>query len=178
MHRLIAFVLVAVMVAWGTAAFAAEYSALDGTSWQGPNVGVGGLFLSGDSASGDSDSEFIPTVNVSGLTDYIAWQAFYGFGDATIFGGSVDYVFANNWDECATCPTTSTWWFGAGATLVNYTDLFAGTGTAAAGLDDTEIGGNIGGGWRSGEWGVDLYLHYLPSNSIFGVQGAVTYSFN
>ncbi len=177
MHRLIAFVLVAVMVAWGTGAFAAEYSALDGSAWDGPNVGVGGLYLSGDGPSGDSDSEFLPTINVSGLSDYIAWQAFYGFGsDASVFGGSVDYIFADNRDECATCPTDGMWWLGAGATLVSYSDLFvAGT---TAGLDETEIGANLGGGWRSGDWGVDLYVHYLPSNSILGFQGAVTYSFD
>ncbi|MCC7477318.1 hypothetical protein IT575_02570 [bacterium] len=177
MHRLIAFVLVVMVVVWGTTALAAEYSALDGTSWEGPNVGVGGLLLSGDGPGGDSDSEFIPTINVSGLCDYVSWQAFYGFGsDASVFGGTVDYVFANNFDECETCPTGGVWWLGAGATLMSYSDLFV-TGTTG-GLDETEIGANIGGGWRSGDWGVDLYVHYLPSNEVLGFQGAVTYNFS
>jgi hypothetical protein len=159
--------------AWSSAAFAQSYSALDGSAWEGPNVGVGGIYLSGD------DTEFLPTVSVSGVTDYLAWQAFYGFGsDSSIFGGSLDYIFANNWDDCESCPETSVWWVGAGATIVSYSDLFlTGTGEAATGLDDTEIGANLGLGWTSGEWGLNLYLHYLPSNEIVGVQGGLTYNF-
>jgi hypothetical protein len=177
MRKLTMVLVLAVAVFWANAAFAQSYSALDDSGYAGPYIGVGGIAITGDDSAGGSASEFLPTVSISGMSDYVVWQAFYGFGDtASAFGGSVDYVLASNFDECATCPDDSLYWFGAGASLISYTDLFA-DGTVA-GLDDTELGANLGGGLRWDQWGLDVYLHYFPSSASFGVQGALLYNFS
>jgi hypothetical protein len=175
MRKLTMVLILAVSVFWGTAAFA-QYSALEDFPGTGPSVGLGGIALSGGGDTVDG-SEFIPTISLTGMTEYVVWQAFYGLGsDASVFGGSVDYIFADNFDECASCPVDSVWWFGGGASLISYSDLFV-EGTTA-GIDDTEVGVNLGGGVRWDEWGFDLYVHYFPSNEIVGVQGQLLYSFN
>jgi hypothetical protein len=160
---------------WCQAAFA-QYSALEDHPGSDVSVGLGGIALSGGGDTVDG-SEFVPTISLTGITDMVVWQAFYGFGDASVFGGSLDYILASNFDECAECPEDNLWWFGGGLSLISYTDLFA-DGTAVAGIDDTEVGVNLGGGTRWDDWGLDVYLHYFPSNEILGVQGQLLYNFN
>jgi len=176
MRKLALLTVVLGALLWSQAAFA-SYSALEDQPGSDVSVGLGGIALSGG-PTGTSGSEFIPTISLTGISDMVVWQAFYGLGsDATAFGGSVDYVFADNFDECSTCPQDSVWWFGGGLSLISYSDLFA--SGAAAGLDDTEVGANLGGGARwDNNWGIDLYLHYFPSNQILGVQGQLLYNFD
>jgi hypothetical protein len=115
MKRLTAVLVVGVALLWSTAAFA-QYAALEEAPYMGPYAGVGGLVVSGDDGSGGNGSSFLATVNLAGLTDYLAWQAFYGMDneEATAWGGSLDYILASNFDECFACPAPGMWWFGAG----------------------------------------------------------------
>jgi hypothetical protein len=154
----------------------ADYSALgDGSDIA---IGAGGIYLRGDDATGASQSEFLPTVNISGLADSWAWQAFYAFGDpATAFGGTVDYIVATNWGECAECPDDcGTWWFGVGPTVISYTDLFS-DAAGANGMDCTCYGANLGFGWMCDSWNFQLYAHYLVNEEVMGVQASVNYNF-
>lgn len=179
MRKLIGALAAVAVFAWTTAAFAGDYSALEDSGAFGPSAGVGVILLSGNNGTGDSDSEMLPTINLSGLCESVAWQVFYGFGsDSSVFGGSVDYIFAHNFDECATCPQNGIWWFGGGLTLINYSDLFTDSAAAGAAISATDFGVNVGGGYRWDEWGLDAYLHYLPDPEIFGVQAALLYNFN
>jgi len=158
---------------WCQAAFA-QYSALEDHPGSDVSVGVGAIAL-----NGDGGSDFVPTISLTGIADSVVWQAFYGMGsDASIFGGSVDYIFADNFDQCQTCgdDASNLWWFGGGLSLVSFSSLFADAN--GNGIDDTEVGVNIGGGARWDQWGLDLYVHYLPSNQITGIQGQLLYSFN
>jgi len=175
MRKLTMLAVVLGALLWCQAAFA-QYSALEDTPGDGVSVGIGGIALSGGGGTTDG-SEFVPTISLTGISDMVVWQAFYGMGsDASVFGGSVDYILADNFDECATCPQDSIWWFGGGLSLVSYSSLFADAN--GAGLDDTEVGVNLGGGARWDDWGLDLYVHYLPSNQITGIQGQLLYNFN
>jgi hypothetical protein len=160
---------------WSQAAFA--YSALEDHPGAGVSVGLGGIALSGGGDTVDG-SEFVPTISLTGIAEEVVWQVFYGLGsDSSVFGGSLDWILADNFDECAMCPEDQMWWFGAGLSLISYSDLFV-EGTTA-GISDTEAGVNLGGGFRWDEnWGLDLYLHYFPSNEILGVQGALVYAFD
>ncbi len=176
MRKLTMLAVVLGALLWCQTAFA-QYSALEDHPGSGVSVTLGGIALSGGGGTTDG-SEFVPTIGLSGLAEDIVWQIFYGMGsDSSLFGGSVDWILADNFDECASCPEDSLWWFGAGLSLISYTDLFV-DGTIA-GIDDTEAGVNMGGGFRWSEnWGVDLYVHYFPSNEILGFQGQLLYSFN
>ncbi len=176
MKKLVAGVILGVCLLWCTAAFA-DYASLGDDGQAGPYWGVGGLFLSGDDAAGANQTDFLPTVNVSGVSDMWAWQIFYGFNsDATAWGGSLDYIVADNWDECDTCESDGTWWFGIGATAISYNDLFSTAG--AGGVDDTDFGPNVGFGWQWDEWQLGLYAHYLMSNQSFGAQATLGYWFD
>jgi hypothetical protein len=162
MSKLMAIVLVVVGLMWSTAAFAGSYASL-GEDRSLVYVGAGGIFLSGSDATGADQDEFLPTVNINGVCDTWAWQVFYAFGDdSSAFGGNVNYILASNFDECATCPTDEgIWWFGVGATVLSYQDLFA----DAAGLnsvDDTEFGINLGLGWL---WAVSYTHLTLPTKA-------------
>jgi hypothetical protein len=178
MRKLTAVLIAGMVLLWASVASAQSYSALDDS--QGDvSVGLGGILINGTNGADESDSEFLPTISLTGISDYIVWQAFYGFGeDSSVFGASADYILASNFDECATCPGEGMYWFGVGPTLVAYSDLFADEGVATAAIEETEVGLNLGGGWRQNEWGVDLYLHYLPSNEIIAVQGMILYNFD
>jgi hypothetical protein len=164
-------------VFWATSAFAGSYASL-GEEGSDVFVGVGGLYLSGDDATGASQTEFLPTVNISGVCDTWAWQAFYAFGDtASAFGGSVDYILASNFDECATCPAEEgVWWFGIGPTVINYDTLFE-DAAGANSVSDTEFGGNLGLGWVWDQWALQLYGHYLVDSGTFGLQASINYAF-
>jgi hypothetical protein len=178
MRKLTAILLAGLVLLWATVASAQSYSALDDSSGD-VSIGLGGIVLSGDDGSGESGSEFLPTISLTGINEYVVWQAFYGFGsDSSVFGGSVDWILASNFDECAVCPTEGLYWFGVGPTLVSYSDLFADEAVTTSAVSETEIGLNIGGGWRQDQWGLDVYVHYLPSNSIIGVQGMLLYNFS
>lgn len=177
MKKAIAALLLAVGVFSATSAWAG-YSAL-GEDQSNVFVGAGGIYLRGDNAAGAESSEFLPTVNVSGLADTWAWQAFYAFGDpATAFGGSVDYILASNFDECAECPDDSAgaWWFGVGPTVISYQDLFT-DAQGANGMDCTCYGANLGFGWIWDSWNFQLYAHYLVSEEVLGLQASVNYAF-
>lgn len=175
MKRLSAVLVIGAVLLWSSMAWA-QYSALGDDPDYGPWAGVGGLFISGDNGAGDSDSEFLPTVNLGGLTDYLAWQAFYGFGaDSTAFGGSLDYIFANNFDECFTCPDAGTWWFGAGVSMLDVSDLYFDDNDATAAVGDTYFGPNLGFGYSWDEWSLNLYAHLFDDQ--FAVNGAVMYNF-
>lgn len=174
MRALAAIVICGAIALWSNLAWA-QYSALGEDAQFGPWIGIGGLYLSGDNGAGESDSEFLPTVNISGLTDHIAWQAFYGFGqDSTVIGGNVDYVIASNFDECFTCPDAGTWWFGAGLSMFDVTDLYASETDATAAVDDTLFGGNLGFGYIWEEWSFNLYTHLFSDQ--FAVQGSINYA--
>lgn len=176
MRKAIALLLVAVGVLWAGSAFAG-YSAL-GEDQSNVYVGVGGIYLRGDNAAGDADSDFLPTVNVSGLADTWAWQAFYAFGDpASAFGGSIDYIVATNFDECAECPEDEgTWWFGVGPTFISYQSMFE-NGAGANGVDCNCLGANIGFGYMWDNWNLQLYAHYLLEEEIIALQGSLNYAF-
>lgn len=174
MRALAAIMICGAIALWSTAAWA-QYSALGETPEYGPWIGVGGMLISGDNGAGDSDSEFVPTVNLSGLTEYIAWQAFYGFGaDSTVFGGNVDYIIADNFDECFACPDMGTWWFGAGLSMIDVSDLYVSDTDSGAALDDTYFGGNLGFGYIWNEWSFNLYTHLFEDQ--FAVQGSINYA--
>lgn len=177
MRTLAAIFICGAIVLWSGMAWA-QYSALGNDKNEfGPWIGAGGMYITGDNGNGESDSEFVPTVNISGVCDYIAWQAFYGFGtDSTIWGGNVDYVLANNFDKCFTCPDIGTWWFGAGASLIDVNDLYTSDTDATAALSDTLFGGNVGFGYIWNDWSVNVYAHVFDSQ--FAVQGSVNYKFD
>lgn len=181
MKRLMAVLVVGVALLWVNTAFA-QYSALEDAPAYGPYIGAGGLLISGNSGTGDSDSEFIPTVNIAGVTDYLAWQAFYGFGaDSTVWGGSVDYIVANNFDECFSCTDEmlGTWWFGVGGTFMDAQDLYSDSADSAAAISDTFFGPNIGFGYAWDAWALDLYAHYLlgGDEDQIALQAMIMYNF-
>lgn len=177
MKKLLTAVVIATLVLWANLAWAEDYAGLGDNPWEGLQVGAGGIYFSGDdnATPSNSGSEFVPTVNLAGLTDMLAWQVFYGFGsDSTVMGGNVDYIIANNFDECFTCPTMGTWWFGAGPSIVDVKDLYFDAADANAALDDTLIGGNLGFGYNYNEWSFNMYAHYLDGQ--FALQGMVLYN--
>lgn len=175
MKKAMALLLAAVCMLWASSAFAG-YSAL-GDDQKNVFVGVGGLYLSGDDAAGDGQTEFIPTVNISGLADSWAWQAFYAFGDpATAFGGTLDYILASNFDECAECPEDGVWWFGVGPTFISYKNLFE-DAAGANGIDCNCLGVNLGFGWLWDSWNFQLYAHYLFSEEVIALQANLNYAF-
>jgi hypothetical protein len=168
---------VVLALCWSTAAMASGYAALGDNNDLA--VGFGGLYLSGDNATGDNSSEFLPTVNISGIADTWAWQAFYAFGDpATAFGGSVDYILASNFDECAECPddNNGTWWFGIGPSAIHYESLFE-DAAGAGGVGCSCFGGNLGFGWIMDNWNLQLYAHYLIEEEVLGFQASANYKF-
>jgi hypothetical protein len=176
MKKLMAVIVLAVAALWATSAFA-DYASL-GDDESSVAAGVGGIYLSGNDATGASQSEFLPTVNISGLAEDWAWQVFYAFGsDASAFGGNVDYILADNFDECATCDDGDRWWFGVGPTLINYDTLFA-DAAGANSVSDTDWGANLGVGWEMDDWSVNLYAHYLVNNEIWAAQGSINWNFN
>jgi hypothetical protein len=179
MKKLVLAVAICVMALWATMAWAEDYTGLGGDSFGDIQVGAGGIFFTGDdnATPSNSQTEFVPTVNIHGLTDMLAWQAFYGFGaDSTVMGGSLDYIVANNFDKCFTMPDMGTWWFGVGPSIVDVNDLYFDKGDATAGINDTLIGGNLGFGYNYGQWSFNIYAHYLDGQ-IAG-QGMVLYNFN
>ena len=180
MKRLTAVLVVGVALLWVSTAFA-QYSALEDAPAYGPWIGAGGLVISGDNAVGESDSAFLGTVTIAGMVDYLTWQAFYGmdFEEGTAWGGSIDYVLASNFDECFTCPEESMWWFGAGGTLIDVSDLYYDENDATAALDDTFFGPNIGVGYVWEDWLLTFYVHYLfgDESDSLAFQGNVMYNF-
>lgn len=175
MKNLAAVILGVMVLAWASMASAQAYSALEDSPYAGPYVGVGGLLMSGDNAAGDNDSEFIPTINISGLTDFLAWQAFYGMGqDSTVMGGSLDYIVANNFDQCFTCPDMGAWWFGVGGTIMDTNDLYFSENDSTAAFGDTLFGANLGFGYIWDRWAFNLYAHYMTESQL-GIQGSIMY---
>ena len=178
MKRLAVVMLVGAALLWAGTAFA-QYSALEEDVNYGPYFGVGGLMVMGDNGADDSDSEFLPTVNLAGMTDYLAWQAFYGFGtDSTAWGGSLDWILASNFDECFTCPGEGMYWFGVGATYIDVSDLYFDANDANAAVTDPFYGPNLGFGYVWDDWMLGLYLHYLLGDEYgdqMAVQGMVMY---
>lgn len=179
MKRLTAVLVVGVALFWSTAAFA-QYAALEDSPFMGPYAGVGGLVVSGDDGSGGNGSAFLATVNLAGLTDYLAWQAFYGMDneEATAWGGSLDYIVASNFDECFSCPAPGMWWFGVGGTLLDATDLYFDNNDANAAISDTFFGPNLGFGYIWGDWMLNIYGHYLlgGDEDQLAFQGDILYN--
>ena len=174
MKKLVIAMMAGVVLLWATMAFAQDYAALDDSQTYGPYLGLGGLLIIGDDNAGNSSSEFLPTVNLAGLTDSLAYQVFYGFGqDATVWGGNLDYILADNFDKCFTCPDMGKWWFGIGPTYMDVSDLFTDAADTTAALSDTFFGGNLGFGYIYDKWHLSLYAHYLDGE--IALQGMVMY---
>jgi hypothetical protein len=174
MKKLAVIIVWAAITLWAGLAWAQEYSVLDKAPVDSPNFGIGGLMMSGDNALGAGDSEFIPTVNLSGVTDFVAYQVFYGMGsDSTVLGGSLDYILASNSKKLLACPTLGKWWFGAGVSAMDVNDLYAVT-DGSAGVDETLLGGNLGFGYTWDRWAFNIYAHMLTESQI-GIQAALLY---
>lgn len=176
MKRLAIAMMAGVVMLWATMAFAQDYAALDDSQTFGPYVGVGGLFIIGDDAANppNSTTEFLPTVNLTGLTDSLAYQVFYGFGqDSTVWGGNLDYIFADNFDKCFTCPDQGVWWFGVGPTYMSFSDVFTDEADTTAALSDNFLGANVGFGYIWDKWHLNLYAHWMDSE--IALQGMVMY---
>jgi hypothetical protein len=179
MQKLCLVVVIGVIALWASAAWADILTPVQNKTNQSATVGAGGIFFNGDdnATPSSSQTEFVPTVNLAGLTDMLAWQVFYGFGsDATVWGGSADYIVASNFKKCFALPNTGTWWFGIGPSLIDVNGLYTDDAVPAAALDDTLFGGNLGFGYKMNEWGFNLYAHILDGQ--MAVQGAVMYNFN
>jgi hypothetical protein len=176
MRKLMAVIVLGVAVLWASSAWA-QYSALGDMPDYGPWLGVGGIIISGDNGAGDSDDTILPTVNLTGITEYLAWQVFYGFNsDTSVIGGNVDYIVANNFDECFTCPGQGMWWFGIGPSFIDATDLYFDENDPSAAIDDSYFGGNLGFGYMWEDWAINLYAHIFEDQYAF--QGMILYSFN
>jgi hypothetical protein len=176
MQRWIVGLVVLFSMLGGQSALAAGYAALgpdSGGSW---SAGVGGLFLSGSGPGGGHQTDVIPTVNISGLCEAWAWQVFYAFGSgANCIGGNADYILADNFDACATCPQgDGTWWFGAGATVMQLQDVFE---SAAGKIDNVDYGPNLGFGYAWNRWSLQLYAHYMVNDQVLAAQANVNYNF-
>jgi len=179
MHKLCMAVVIGVIALWANAAWADDNSVLPDSLGRGVTAGAGGIYFSGDNGATPSESstEFVPTVNLAGLTDMLAWQVFYGFGtDTTVWGGNVDYIVASNFKKCFTCPGTGTWWFGVGPSLIDVNDLYADDAVPAAAVSDTLFGGNLGFGYNMGQWGFNMFAHLLDGQ--MALQGSIVYNFN
>jgi len=177
MKKLTAVLMIGVIVTWATVASAASYAALDNDPYNRAWVGMGGMYISGDNGQSPSvsDSEFVPTVNLVGVSKMLAYQVFYGMGsDSTVYGGNLDYILANNFDQCFTCPGSGQWWFGAGASVMVASDLYFDAATPTAALDDTFYGANVGFGYIWSDWSLNLYAHYLQDQ--FAFQGMLLYN--
>lgn len=177
MRKLTGFLLFAAFMLWSSAAFA-QYSSLEGDPRVGPWIGLGGIYISGDNNAvpSDNDNEFLPTVNIAGLSEYIAWQAFYGFGDdSNVFGATLDYIVADNFDACAAWPDGGVWWFGVGVSLMDTQDLYYDASDATAAVDDTLFGGNLGFGYAWENWALQLYGHMFQDDNM-AFQGMLLYS--
>jgi hypothetical protein len=180
MYKLLVAVLVCTVTLWANLGWAYDLTGKTGSkSSDEMTIGAGGLYISGDDNGTPSEnaSEFIPTVNLAGLTDMLAWQVFYGFGsDSTVWGGNVDYIVASNFKKCFACPTLGKWWFGVGPTLLDASDLYTDAARPTAALSDTLFGGNLGFGYKMDEWSFNVFAHYLDGQ--MALQGAVLYNFN
>ena len=71
------------------------------------------------------------------------------------------------------------WWFGAGGTLIDVSDLYYDENDATAALDDTFFGPNIGVGYVWEDWLLTFYVHYLfgDESDSLAFQGNVMYNF-
>ena len=66
MKKLTAALLIGAIALWAGLAFAQGYTGLPDSPNNGVKLGVGGLIITGDDGNGDSQSDFIPTVNLAG----------------------------------------------------------------------------------------------------------------
>ena len=171
MKKLLVTMILGIVLFWASGAFAQSYSALEDDPLYGPWLGVGGALL-----NGTDETEFFGTVNLLGLSDYVAWQFFYGFnGDATAYGANLDYIFADNFDQCEVCPD-NLYWLGAGASFISYQDAFMTNGDANTAIDDDDFGLNLGGGYIFGDWQVGFFLNYYLDTEDFMGQGMLLYN--
>ncbi|MCH7472400.1 hypothetical protein IIA79_05555 [bacterium] len=182
MKKVTAAAVALVVLLWSTLAYAQSYAALADEE-HGPYLGVGGLFFSQDSVDGNGD-ETVTTVSLSGLSHYLAWQIFYGFGDgdANAYGGSLDYIFASSFGNSDSFlnPSKEMWWFGVGPSIIAMQNLFlsgveSGEGISVGGTD-TELGGNLGFGYMWHTWGMSVYAHYLFGPEMLVWQAMLLYT--
>jgi len=170
--KCLAFALV--LTLWSSAAFA-QYAALEGDSRVGPWLGLGGIYFNGDDTAGNSDSDVLPTINFAGVTEYLAWQLFYGMNDdSSALGGSLDYILADNFEDCM-YPDDGIWWFGAGVSVASVSDLYFDNANPGNAVDEVLFGGNLGLGYAWDQWALQFYGH-LFTDSHFAFQGMVLYS--
>ena len=174
MKKLTAILFFTVTVLWASSAFA-QYSALDDQNEFGPAVGLGGLILSGDDTAGGNQSDFVPTLNISGLSDWLAYQVYFGLdSDVDVWGFDLDYILADNFDECAPCAGAGgSWWFGAGPSYIDYSNLFNDSGS---GISGSGIGANLGFGYIWDQWSFNIYADYFFDESAFGLMGSINYA--
>jgi len=176
MNKYVAAMVLGTVLFWASGAFAQSYSAIEDDMIYGPWFGVGGALLSGTDNTGDTDTEIFGTVNLLGLTDYVAWQFYYGFnGDATAYGGNLDFLLADNFDDCDMCPD-DLYWLGAGGSFISYSDAFIMNNDANSGIDDDDFGLNVGGGYMFGDWQVAFFLNYFLDSEDFMGQGMLLYN--
>ncbi len=176
MKKLTAILFFVVTVMWASSAFA-QYSALDDQNEYGPAVGFGGLILSGNDSAGNSQNDFVPTINLSGLSDWLAYQLYFGLdSDVDVWGIDMDYILADNFDECAPCAGEGgSWWFGAGLSYMDYGDIFNDNG---AGISGDGFGPNLAFGYIWDEWSFNLYARYFMDEEALGLMGTINYSFD
>lgn len=174
MKKLTAILFFAITVLWASSAFA-QYSALDDQNEYGPAIGIGGLMLSGDDSAGNGQNDFVPTLNISGVSDWLAYQVYFGLdSDVDIWGFDLDYIFANNFDECAPCAGAGgSWWFGGGPSFIDYGGLFSGD---EAGISGSGLGANLGFGYIWDQWSFNLYTTYFFDESAYGLMGSINYA--
>ncbi|MBN2081808.1 hypothetical protein JW859_06305 [bacterium] len=174
----VVFVVALLLALWPFASHAAEYAALEGRDFYAGGVV---LVFFGENPAGDSARESFIGPSAGGLTDGLAWQAFMGFSwddGATMFGGSVDAILADNFAECgAPCQgeAPAMWWAGAGGTLIAYQDLFeTASGSSVSG---EELGINVGAGYFWEDFIANIYVHFFPDSSSTLISASVMKAF-
>jgi hypothetical protein len=72
------------------------------------------------------------------------------------------------------------WWFGAGGTLIDASDLYFDENDAGAAISDTFYGPNLGFGYMWEDWMFNLYGHYLlgGDEDQLAFQASVLYNIN
>ena len=133
----------------------------DSTTPAGLWLGLGFLSTELESGAVFTDSNIVSTVNLSGLTNSFAWDAFLAVDENDgAYGADLDYVFyeKNNGD--------SYWWAGIGPSFFSYERTVTGD-------RHSRYGANLGLGYHFDDFAVRLYGIYFDGD--LSVQSTVSF---
>ena len=118
-------------------------------------LGLGFLSTELESGAVFTDSNIVSTVNLSGLSDSIAWDAFYAVDENDgAYGADLDYIIYSNQDD------DRYWWTGIGPSFFSYDRTVTGD-------THTRFGANLGLGYHFNDFAVRMYGIYFDGDLSF-----------